>query len=135
MERLLAIDYGRKRIGLAANDPLGIAAHPIRTLEGAPEQALDPIAALCEEREIDRIILGLPLNMDGSEGPMAKEVRTFGGWLTARTGRPVELFDERLSSFDARQQLRAVKRKKGDKGRIDAVAAARFLKDYMERDA
>ena len=137
-ERILAIDYGRKRIGLAASDPLGLIAQPIGTLEGSPDDAADLIAKECVERDIARIVLGLPLNMDGTEGFMAKEVREFGALLSQKTGLPVIFQDERLSSYSAEQDLKeqGVKRRKGKKGksdraRVDAMAAALILREYM----
>lgn len=134
MERLLAVDYGRRRTGVAGADPLGITAQPLEAVEGGQETVLARIVALCAEREVDRVLLGLPLNMDGSEGSMAAEVRAFGERLRERTGRPVEFVDERLTSYEAEQQLRGLRRKKDrrDKGRIDAMAAARILADYLE---
>jgi len=132
MERILAIDYGRRRVGMAASDPLGIIAQPIGTHEGTPADALEAIATVCEEREISLIVLGLPLNMDGTEGDMAKEVRGFGAKISERTGLRIEYIDERLSSWNAEQQLKGVKRKKGDRGRIDAMAASQILRDYLD---
>ena len=140
MKRLLALDYGRKRIGLAASDSLGLTAQPITTLEGTPEQALTEIAKICAGREIELLVLGLPFNMDGSEGPMAAEVRAYSARLTAATGLPVEFCDERLSSFAAEEDLRqmGVKRRRGkraskERGRLDAMAAAVILREYMGR--
>jgi len=137
---ILALDYGRKRIGVAASDPLGLTAQPVTTLEGSPQQALPLIAKLCAEREVARIVLGLPLNMDGSEGPMAAEVRGFSTRLISATGLPVEFVDERLSSFSAEEDLKqmGVRRKRGKKGRrqrgrVDAMAAAVILREYMNR--
>lgn len=131
-ERILAVDYGRKRIGLASCDPLWISAQPLPTLQGEPAAAIAPIAALCAEREVRRIVVGLPLHMDGSDSDMAKEARAFGGRLAAATGLPVEYFDERLTSFAAEEQLRGVKRGlKKKKGLIDAAAALQILRDWM----
>ncbi|MBI4881042.1 MAG: Holliday junction resolvase RuvX [Planctomycetes bacterium] len=135
MERILAIDYGRRRIGLAACDPLGITAQPIGAHEGTPEEALAAILRLCAERQVERIVVGLPLNMDGSEGEMAREVRGFAAKLAQATRLPVDFSDERLTSWEAEGRLREMgrrRKRKGDKGRVDAMAAAQILRDYLD---
>lgn len=131
-ERLLGIDYGRKRIGIAAADALWIAAHPIDAVDN-DAGALPAIAALCEEREIDRIVVGLPLHMSGADSDMAREVRAFAAKLEAHVRRPIVFIDERLSSVTAEDLLkgRSPARRRKEKGRVDAVAAAQILKDYM----
>lgn len=135
-ERLLGVDYGRKRIGVAGADPLGITVQPLLAITGQPEQALPQIAAVCDEREVDRIVLGLPLNMDGTEGDMAREVRRFAVRLEKVTRRPVVFSDERLSSWSAEEALRELpKKQRGARGRIDAMAAAQILRDYLARRA
>ncbi|MBK6940629.1 MAG: Holliday junction resolvase RuvX [Planctomycetes bacterium] len=131
-ERLLGIDYGRKRIGIAAADALWIAAHPIDAVAN-DAHAFTAIAALCEEREIDRIVVGLPLHMSGADSDMAREVRVFAAKLEAHVHRPIAFIDERLSSVTAEDLLkgRSPARRRKEKGRVDAVAAAQILKDYM----
>lgn len=132
MDRILAIDYGRKRIGLAACDPLGIAAHPLQTLSGTPEQAIPAIGAICADRETTKLLVGMPYNMDGSEGPMAAEVRAFAARLAAATGLPLEFADERLTSYGAEEELRGLsKKQRRDRGRVDAIAAVTLLRDYL----
>lgn len=130
--RVLGIDYGRKRIGLACTDPLGITVQPLETLHGEPGKAIEPIAALCAEREVDRIVVGLPYNMDGTEGEMAKEVRAFAARLAARIRLPLEFTDERLTSWSAEQELRVFKKKvRQKKGLVDAMAAVAILRDWL----
>jgi len=104
---ILGIDYGRRRIGLAVSDPLEIAAHGLPTLEVRDvEGALEAIARLVSERGVERVVVGLPLNMDGSSGPQAHRVRGFVKLLKRRLpGVPVETVDERLSSAEAHRAL------------------------------
>ncbi len=117
---------------MAASDLLGLTAQPIGTQEGTPKDALEAIFAICVDRQIDRIILGLPLNMDGSEGPMAKEVRTFAGQLAERTNLPVELSDERLTSWSVEEDLKGMRgKRRKKKGTVDTMAAALILREYM----
>lgn len=130
---VLAVDYGRKRIGLAASDPLGIGAHPVGVVTEQGAAALDAIARVCREREIVRIVVGLPLNMDGTEGEMAREVRGFGARLAERIGIAVEWFDERLTSFAAEEQLRGLSKRERRKAPVDAMAAVQILRDWMAR--
>ena len=134
LERVLAIDYGRKRIGLACSDPLGITANPLDTLFGEPKQNLARIVEICLDREVGRIVLGLPINMNDTEGEMAQEVRAFGAKLAALTKLPVEFSDERLTSYAAEQDLRALHLKKKlrhKKGIVDAMAAVTILRDWL----
>ena len=138
--RTLAIDLGTKRVGLAMSDEGGQWATPLEVLfvNGA-EQAIGPIAALVAKEDVRRIVLGLPINMDDSVGPMAKATIAWADALRAKTGAVEIVFvDERLSSFDAEQTLIANKRagakltRKGKKERLDAVAAAGFLQAFLD---
>ena len=136
----LAIDYGRRRIGVAASDALGIAAQGIATLDGRDRAAaLAAIAALAGEREAVAIVVGHPINMDGSEGAMAKEAAAFAEALRAHVDVPVALFDERLTSFAADQALRDAGLSRRDRAEAeDRVAAALLLRawlDYRARQA
>jgi putative Holliday junction resolvase len=135
--RVLAIDYGRRRIGVARSDALGIAAHPMPTLVGEPEQNLEKLVALCREDDITRIVMGLPLHMDGGDSAMAQEVRAFATKLAERTALPLEYVDERLTSWSAEQEIRDLPKKKHrrDKARVDAMAALAILRDWMNSRA
>jgi putative Holliday junction resolvase len=105
--RYLGVDLGRVRIGLALADDVLRTARPLRVVARRAEAAdLAAIAHVAREYEVERAVLGLPLNMDGSEGPSARLSRTFAPKLEAALGVPVELFDERLSSFEAESRLR-----------------------------
>ena len=132
--RFLGIDYGTRRIGLATGDELGIAT-PIPALVEADAAARrKALAAVVKTRRIQEIVLGLPLNMDGSSGFKAKETEAFAEELRAEFGLPVHLVDERLSSHLVesgmnQKQLREIR----GKGIIDSRAAAVILQDYLDQ--
>jgi putative Holliday junction resolvase len=134
--RILAVDYGRVRLGLAVSDALGMASHPLPALRrSSPEADLVALRALIADREVARLVVGLPLNMDGSEGPMAAEARAFGAWLEAGTRLPVSFEDERLSTDEAEEFLRAAGLRPSDRKKLrDSVAAAVILRSVLERD-
>jgi len=135
-ERILAVDYGRVRLGLAVSDALGLASHPLPALRRAALEAdLAALRALVAEREVRRLVIGLPLNMDGSEGPMAAEARAFGAWLGAATGLPVAYEDERLSTDEAEEFLRGAGLRPSERKKLrDSVAAAVILRGALERE-
>ena len=136
-ERVVGLDFGRRRIGVALSDPSGIIASPHGVVEADPEDPTvpsDELVDLLEKVEADRIVVGLPLHMDGSVGEMAEEVRAFAEALEERTGLPVEEWDERLSSSAAERALvetGAPDRVRREKGRVDAMAAALTLRAYL----
>ena len=130
--RYLAIDYGNKRTGLAVSDESELIITPLKVLQtdGALVSHILKIIAI---EQIEQIILGLPLNMDGTEGRQAAVVRKFGSQLSVKTNVKVVYHDERLSSFDAKELLAPAemswrKRKKI----LDAVAAAAILRSYID---
>ena len=134
--RTLGVDLGRVRIGLALADDVLRTARPLRVVERRAEGAdLAAIAEAAREYEVERVVLGLPLNMDGSEGPSARLARAFAPKLEAALGVPVELFDERLSTFEAETRLRDQGFSAKDRrSRVDAEAAAVILQGWLERD-
>lgn len=134
MHPVLAIDHGTARIGLAATDPLGIAAHPVATLSGGDEEVLERLGEIIRERGIRHLVLGLPLRMDGSEGDAAARVRTFGDRLAARfPDLPLSYADERLSTVAAAEKLHAAGRKaKHQKDLIDQAAAVEILHAWLD---
>lgn len=136
-DRILAIDYGRRRHGLAVSDALGMASHPLPALQRrTPEADLAALRGLAAERDVRRLVVGLPLNMDGSEGPMAAEARAFGAWLGTALGLPVLYEDERLSTDEAEEFLRGAGLRPSDRKRLrDSVAAAVILRGVLERGA
>jgi putative Holliday junction resolvase len=132
--RYLALDYGRRRIGLAVADEMGIAPRPLLTLQRKNRREdLRRLRQIALEQGAARIIVGLPLNMDGSRGDMAEEAARFARRLERELGLPVFLFDERLSSWEVESAARGGAGRKRAK-HLDAEAAAVILKDYLDRE-
>lgn len=137
MRRVLAIDYGRRRVGLAISDPLGLTAQGLPTLiiENTSE-IIDWVIANREEWAMERIILGLPRSLSGNLGQMAEEVIEFSQLLEKKTRIPVELIDERLTSRQAHVAFAESGRKlKGHKEIIDKMAAMLLLQQYLEMNS
>ncbi len=133
MPRFLGVDYGSRRIGLAVSDAEARIALPLATLEGRVADDIQRILRACQDYEIDAFVVGLPLNMDDSEGPQAKRSRKFGKALAEATGRPVHYWDERLSSFAAKDLLSATRMSHGKrKARLDRVAAQIILQEFLD---
>lgn len=132
-----AIDFGRKRLGVAVTDDRGVNAYPGVLVERRSMKAdLEALRAYLTERDIRHVVVGLPLNMDGSEGPMARSARAFAERLAAATGIPIELYDERLSSFEARERLReATSSRRTRRGVVDVMAAVVILEGWLQRRA
>jgi putative Holliday junction resolvase len=134
--RLLAIDYGERRIGLAISDPTGTIASPagaiIRRAGKRPPVA--EIIRRAEALEARGFVLGLPLDGDGNETPRCAEVRTVASALSERTGLPVELADERYTTASALRAIREMKGStRGRKGDVDALAATVLLQQALQR--
>jgi putative Holliday junction resolvase len=132
--RYLAIDLGQKRTGLAVGDDATGLVSPVAVVEAAPgEEVVRRIEESIEEHQPDAVIVGLPLNMDGSEGDAAKGARGFGAVLAERCHLPVHYQDERLTSFAADQQMaRSGRTHKQKKELRDALAAAQILRDFLD---
>lgn len=132
--RYLAIDLGDKRTGLAVGDDETGVVTPAGAIEiGSGPRLLEAILEAIEEHGPDAVVLGMPLNMDGTEGPQAKRARELGRDLGERTDRPVHYQDERLTSFAADQALaRSGRTHRQKKERRDALAAAAILRDFLE---
>jgi len=133
--RYLGLDLGRATIGLALADDVLRTARALRTLRRRNEaEDLAALKRAAEEYEVGLAVLGLPLNMDGTEGPSARLARAFAPRVEGALGVPVELFDERLSTFEAEQRLGALgfsSRQRRDK--VDAEAAAVILQGWLDR--
>lgn len=130
--KYLAIDYGAKRTGLAVCDPGEMMTFPFGVLR-SPKNLVESIEQIVAAEHIDGIVLGLPLNMDGSQGPQAKEVMAFAERLKQRVSVPVHLQDERLSSFGAQERLLMTGLSKAKQRELlDAVAAAEILQAFLE---
>ena len=134
MQRILAVDYGRRRMGLAVSDPLGVTAQGIGTLEvSSRKEALEELCKLVRELRAGEVLIGLPLRTDGSEGPEAEEVRSFGEELSAWAGVRVVFRDERFTSQEAMRVLHQMGRKlKGRKKDLDRLSATLLLQRYLE---
>lgn len=132
--RILGIDYGRRRLGLALSDEDEILASPLPFLERCRiDHDLTSLSALIAEKNVERIVLGLPLNMDGSCGEMTNEVLSFAAALRERTRLPVETFDERLTSVEAERVLvQANLSRKRRKGLRDSLSAVLILQGYLQ---
>ena len=133
--RVLAVDLGERRIGLAVSDPLGLTA---QGLPSVPRNR-DPVTIVleaCRENDVTTVVVGLPLNMDGSRGPGAEEAERFAGELGRRGGLKVVTVDERLSSVTAERVLiegGVSRSKRRKKGLIDRGAATVILQAYLCR--
>jgi putative Holliday junction resolvase len=133
--RLAALDVGDARIGVAVCDELGLTIRGVGLVRRAGgRRDLEAIAALLTPLEPERIVVGLPLNMDGSEGPQAAKVRAFGERVSVHLALPVEFWDERLTTVEAEQTLRgAAMSRSRRRQRIDQEAAAIILESYLAR--
>ncbi len=132
---ILGVDYGEQRTGVAASDALGILASPVRVLEGVSLKKLPAaLAAIAHERGAEKIVLGLPLNMNGSRGEKALQCEALAERLRQAASLPVQLWDERLTTVSAHRALnetnvRGAKRK----NIVDAVAAVMILQSYLDQ--
>lgn len=134
MKRILAVDYGRRRVGLAVSDPLGISAQGLETVEvRSSKGAAAAVAQVAGAQDAGEIVVGLPLNMDGSAGPMAAEAEAFAAEVERRTGLPVRRWDERLTSVAAHRTMREMGvRTKGRKETVDRMSAVLILQGYLD---
>lgn len=132
--RIMAIDYGDARIGLAVSDMLGFMCGEAWTMnEWNMERAIERITEEAKMRGVERFVLGLPKNMDGSEGPRAAISRELAAKLETLSGLPVTLWDERRSSIEAHAILHAGgKKEKQHRKTVDAVAASLILEGYLD---
>lgn len=134
MKAVLGVDYGTKRIGLAVSDGLGLTAQGLDTLERTDtEKDVTILADLVSRRGVEEIVVGRPLNLDGSEGPAAKEAGKFADLLRERCGVPVRLWDERLSTAQAeRAMLDADVSRRIRKKSRDRMAAQLILQSFLD---
>ena len=130
--RVMAIDYGDARTGVAVSDASGLLAWYTAVVQARrPER--EEIARIAQERQAGELVMGFPRNMDGTEGPRGPLYRAFAALVEERTGLPVRLWDERRTTIEAHQILHASgKRMKAHKKNVDAVAAALILEGYLE---
>lgn len=132
--RIIAIDYGGRRLGIAVSDPFMLIAQGIETIECRDqEDALSQIAKLIQDYESSLVVIGLPVNMDGTEGKMAREVHAFALKIEERTGSRVVTWDERLTSTAAERTMTEMGRStRGRKSEIDRIAATLILQGFLD---
>jgi putative Holliday junction resolvase len=133
--RILAVDWGERRIGLAVSDPQGIIATGLKTLvvRGAAD-ALVRVATIAAEREVERIVVGLPLLLSGERGEAAESAQRFADALAARTRLPVDTYDERFTSALSERRLREAGTRRGrSRTRVDEGAAVALLESFLLR--
>lgn len=135
--RVLGLDYGSRTCGVAISDPLGLTAQGLETIvrkeENKLRRTLARIQELCEQYGVETIVLGLPLNMNDTIGPRAEKTLLFAEQLKRRTGLPVVLQDERLTTVEAEQTLiEAGVRREHRKQYVDKLAAVLILQGYLD---
>ncbi len=139
--RVLGIDYGERRLGLAASDETGTFAFPAGVIERAKGgKDLAALREVISERGIERIVIGLPLHLSGREGEAARAARAFAAWVERETGLPVETIDERFTTVEAERALReqGIQGKRGKRKRkqlVDTTAATLLLRAWLDRNA
>ena len=140
--RVLGVDLGSRRIGLAISDPGASFAFPLDAIasKGARKD-VEAVRALIVEREVERVVVGLPLHMDGRAGPEADAARRFAAELGESTGIPVDTLDERWTTKEAERALqegggsKKSRRKARKSGQLDSMAASIILRTWLEREA
>jgi len=133
--RILGIDYGDRHVGLALSDALRMTAQPLDTfhLQARDEDNREYFRALVRNQSVSRIIVGLPLRMDGTPGSRVEKTRAFAAWLEKTTGLPVEFWDERLTTQQALRSVQEQKIKIKDKrAAVNQIAAVIILQGYLE---
>jgi len=133
----LGVDHGEARIGLAVSDPTGTIATPIEAIKAVEQDDAANIARIATEREALGIVVGLPLSLDGSQGPAARKVNAFCARLRKITDLPVITWDERMTTVEAHSLLRQAgkspsKARGAERGKIDSASAAIILDSYMQ---
>ncbi len=136
--RILGIDFGERRIGLALSDPTGTLASPLPTIKrrAGKRPPLTTLIDIVESHGVDSMVLGLPLTLRGEDSEWTRVVRGVGAALSDRTGLPVHFMDERFTSVRAERAVRSLglpKNKREQKERIDAAAAVLILQSWLDR--
>ncbi len=132
--RVMALDLGRKRIGVALSDPTGALASPHSTLDSTSQDGdIEAVLRMVSENDVGLVVVGLPLSLSGGMGPQAREASGFARALAQRAGVPVRVLDERLSTVQAERLLREAGVKPSrERARVDAAAAAVILQSYLD---
>ena len=134
MARILAVDWGERRVGLAISDPSATLARALPTLyTRSQNETVTAIAAVIKEEEVGELVIGLPLNMDGTRGEAAQQAATLADLLKVEAGLPTTLWDERLTSVQARRHAEEIGERIGRrKDRVDQLAAEILLQSYLD---
>jgi putative Holliday junction resolvase len=140
MMRVLGIDFGMRRIGLALSDPTGTLASPLPTVKrrAGKRPPLATLVGIVESNDVGVLVLGLPLTLRGEESEWTSEIRQVGAKLSERTGLPVHFVDERFTSVQAQRAIRGLglpKKKREEKERVDAAAAVLILQSWLDRQS
>ncbi len=136
MKRVLGIDNGDVRVGVAISDELGFMAHPLETIDVRKTDAISRIRDLAVERDVDTIVVGMPRNMNGTHGPASEKAKEFAEKLKAALPCRVVTWDERLTTVSAQRSLQeAGKKAKDQKGIIDQAAAQVILQSWLDAQA
>lgn len=136
--RILGLDVGERRVGVAISDPTGTVVRPLQTLvSSSREKGLAAVAALVDEHDVGLVVVGQPLSLDGTEGPQARRIARYALALAEHLSVPVVSWDERFTTVAAKEILsRNRSRKKRQrarvKGQVDAIAAAVILQSYLD---
>lgn len=138
MMRVLAIDFGERRIGLALSDPTGTLATPLPTLKrrAGKRPPLAVLSAIVEEHGVKTLVFGLPLTLRGEESDWTRAIREVAAALSERTGLPVHFMDERFTSVRAERAVRSIglpKNKREEKDRVDAASAVLILQAWLDQ--
>jgi len=133
ISRILAIDYGEKRIGLAISDPLQIISRPYLVLENQVGSILEDIVKIIQKENVGKIVLGLPVNLAGDDTRKTAEVKEFANKLSSVISIPLEFWDERYTTVEANKMIKEMKID-SQKARkiVDKIAASIMLQDYLE---
>lgn len=134
VKRVLGVDFGQARIGVAVSDELGMLAHPLETVSAKPiDAAAKRVAQLATEKDVETVVVGLPRHMSGAQGVAAEEVHAFVAKLRPLLRCNVVLWDERLTTTAAHRALRdAGKKTRSTRGVVDQVAAQMILQGYLD---
>ncbi len=132
--RILGIDHGTRRIGVAISDELKMIAQPLEWIPAEPvEKVWERLKTLTREKEVELILIGMPRNMDGTYGPAAQKVQAFVNSLRQHVGLPVKTWDERLTSVQANRVLiQGNTRRQKRRDKVDQMAAAILLQSYLD---
>ena len=132
--RVMGLDVGEKRIGVALSDPLGLMASPLTVVERRDDEAaIAQLVGLLEQNEVEQVVVGLPRSLDGSLGPQAKRVQQFIDALSRHTRLPLATWDERLSTVAAERMLRETGASQSKRKKVrDTAAAALILQAYLD---